>query len=65
MARDEAKNAVVLGEGGGGLLGGGGGPGGPEGSVRQGDPAGTGTKAAVLVIEIVDESGADGGEGQP
>jgi hypothetical protein len=65
MARDEAKNAVVLGEGGGGLLGGGGGPGGPEGSVRQGDPAGKGTKAAVLVIEIVDESGADGGEGQP
>jgi len=60
MARDENnKNAVVIGEGGGGGLGG------PQGSVRKAAPAGKGTMAAVLVIEIVDESGADGGEGQP
>jgi hypothetical protein len=59
MARDENKNAVAAGGGGGRLLGG------PPGSIRQAAPAEKDEKAAVLVIEIVDESGADGGEGQP
>lgn len=62
MARDENKNAVAAGGGGGG---GGGLLGGPPGSIRQAAPAEKDEKAAVLVIEIVDESGADGGEGQP
>jgi hypothetical protein len=59
MARDENKNAVAAGGGGGRLLGG------PPGSIRPAAPAGKGEKAAVLVIEIVDESGVAGGEGQP
>lgn len=63
MARNDSKNAVVAGEGGG--LGGGGGPGGPPGSIPSGAPARKQEKPAVLVIEIVDESGGAGVGGQP